>query len=71
MEIGRRWKMSHPDRSSSRGLDIEMVESPGLSLLSMIAGYQAAVLVDAMQSGIENGRRYLSQISSKFGYASQ
>jgi len=53
MEIVRDWKASHPDHSSSQTLELEVMESQGLSLLTLVSEYQAAFLVDAVQSGAE------------------
>jgi hydrogenase maturation protease len=54
MEIVRRWLDSHiadfPD-----SIEAEILESPGLTLLGEIAGQDAAILVDAVQSGAPPG----------------
>ena len=48
MEIVRSWRSFHPNQSSARGVDIEILESPELSLLSKSGEYLAAVLVDTV-----------------------
>jgi len=54
LEIVRRWLDSHiadfPD-----SIEAEILESPGLTLLGEIAGQDAAILVDAVQSGAPPG----------------
>jgi hydrogenase maturation protease len=54
LEIVRRWLDSHmadfPD-----SIKAEILESPGLTLLGEIAGLDAAILVDAVQSGAPPG----------------
>lgn len=53
--IVRRWQEEHGDDYSSKGIEIQLLESPGLNLLGALAGLDAAVLVDAVQSGAPAG----------------
>ena len=54
LEIVRRWLDSHiTDFPVS--IEAEILESPGLTLLGEIAGQDAAILVDAVQSGAPPG----------------
>jgi hydrogenase maturation protease len=54
LEIVRRWLDSHiADFPGS--IEAEILESPGLTLLGEIAGLDAAILVDAVQSGAPPG----------------
>jgi hydrogenase maturation protease len=40
-------------------LRVELAESPGLGLLSLLSGAETAILVDAVQSGMEPGTVHL------------
>jgi hydrogenase maturation protease len=55
LEIVRRWRASHGADNPDHTIEAEIVESPGLSLLGLIAGLDAAILVDAVQSGAPPG----------------
>ena len=55
LEIVRRWRDSHRPNYSEYTIEAETAESPGLSLLGLIAGLDAAILVDAVQSGAPPG----------------
>lgn len=55
LEIVRRWRESHGADNPDHTIEVEIVESPGLSLLGLIAGLDAAILVDAVQSGAPPG----------------
>ena len=47
LEAVRRWQSLHP--ATAARLRVELSELPGLGLLDLLAGMQAAVLVDAVQ----------------------
>jgi hydrogenase maturation protease len=59
-EIGlilvERWKEEHASAFQEQQIEVEILESPGINLLGAIAGLDAAVLVDAVQSGAPAGR---------------
>jgi hydrogenase maturation protease len=59
-EIGlilvERWKEEYADQFQDQQIEVEILESPGVNLLGTIAGLDAAVLVDAVQSGAPAGR---------------
>lgn len=55
LEIVRRWQESHSADNPDHTIEVEIVESPGLSLLGLIAGLDAVILVDAIQSGAPPG----------------
>lgn len=53
------WKNTHRNEELGSYLEVHLVESPGIGLLSLLEGSDAAVLVDAVQSGIEPGTLHL------------
>ena len=55
LEITRRWRDSHGADYPEHTIEAETAESPGLTLLGLIAGLDAAILVDAVQSGAPPG----------------
>ena len=55
LEIVRRWRKSHGTDYPECTIEAETAESPGLTLLGLIAGLDAAILVDAVQSGAPPG----------------
>jgi hydrogenase maturation protease len=48
LEAVRLWQESHPD--TAKRVRVELAELPGLGLLDLLAGVEAAVLVDAVQA---------------------
>jgi len=48
LEAVRRWQALHP--ATAARLRVELAELPGLGLLDLLAGMDAAVLVDAVQA---------------------
>ena len=55
LEIVRRWRKFHGTDYPECTIEAETAESPGLTLLGLIAGLDAAILVDAVQSGAPPG----------------
>jgi len=55
LEISRRWRDSQGADYPQHTIEAETAESPGLTLLGLIAGLDAAILVDAVQSGAPPG----------------
>jgi len=53
------WQRAYPNSANHPSLRIEMVELPGLSLLDLIFGTSAAILVDAVRSGAKPGTLHL------------
>ena len=62
-EIGliavQRWKEEHGDSYPKDQVEADILESPGLNLLGNIAGQDAAVLIDAVQSGAPAGTLHI------------
>lgn len=56
------WKQAYPSTAANPILSIQEEPLPGLSLLSLLADYQAAILVDAVQSGAPPGTLHTLQI---------
>ncbi len=56
LEILKRWMADHQADYPEDQIEGVILESPGITLLSEIAGLDAAVLVDAVQSGAPAGR---------------
>lgn len=55
LEIVRCWERAHGADFPADQIEVDCLESPGLNLLGNIAGLDAAVLVDAVQSGAPAG----------------
>ncbi len=55
LEIIRRWRDSRGADHPEHTIEAETAESPGLTLLGLIAELDAAILVDAVQSGAPPG----------------
>lgn len=53
------WQRAYPHSASHPSLRIEIVDLPGLSLLDLILGTDAAILVDAVRSGAKPGTLHL------------
>ncbi len=59
LEAVRLWERSYPETANQAGVRVEYAESPGLTLLSLLAGASVALLVDAVQSGAAPGTIHL------------
>ena len=55
LEAVRRWQAKYPGTANRPEVRVETSELPGLGLLHLLEGVQAAVLVDAVQSGAQPG----------------
>ncbi len=55
LEITRRWREFQGVDYPQHTIEAETAESPGLTLLGLIAGLDASILVDAVQSGAPPG----------------
>lgn len=55
LEAVRRWQAEYPETARNTDLVVESAPLPGLSLLSFLECAEAAILVDAMQSGAPAG----------------
>jgi len=51
----RRWQERHPETATRPEVRVELAELPGLGLMDLIEGAQAAVIIDAVQSGAPPG----------------
>jgi hydrogenase maturation protease len=49
LEAVRQWQEKYPETANRSDILVEVSESPGLALLDMLDGSEAAVLVDAIQ----------------------
>lgn len=67
----QQWQEAHPEMSAK--VAVEVSETPGLNLLHQIQGYQAAIIVDAIQSGAPAGTIHLlrEEQLAAFGRESQ
>jgi hydrogenase maturation protease len=54
-EAVRQWSQAHPQSASNLKLQIEFIETPGLGLLELLQDSDAAILVDAAESGAAPG----------------
>jgi hydrogenase maturation protease len=67
LEAVRLWQGRYPETANLPGLRVEVTEIPGLALLDLLEGSEAAVLVDAVRSSATPGtlhRLSLDQLSS-------
>src|SRR5512142_1104173 len=55
LEAVRRWQLGYPATATRPGVQVQYAELPGLALLDMLEGFDAAVLVDALQSAAPAG----------------
>jgi hydrogenase maturation protease len=55
LEIVRRWTAEEPRHMSDLDLDHALLDDPGINLLGVIAGLDAAILVAAVDSGAAPG----------------
>ena len=55
----RLWSETYPHTSQNPSVEFKIVELPGLDLLNFLQDYQAAILVDAVQSGAPPGTLHL------------
>ena len=55
LEVVRRWSENNPGDFSGAEIQTCLLESPGINLLGLIAGLDAAILVAAVQSGAPVG----------------
>jgi hydrogenase maturation protease len=53
LEVVRLWQAQHPDSASQ--VQVELSELPGLALLDLLEGMNAAILVDSVQSSASAG----------------
>lgn len=53
----RLWRENYPETAAST--PVELAESPGVGLLNLLDGFDAAILVDAVQSGRQPGTIHL------------
>ena len=54
------WQAKYPNHPA---VAVDTLESPGLSLLTALSGYQAAIIVDAIRAGGQTGRVFHLQDS--------
>lgn len=64
------WLDMFPGRKDDPGICIEIAGLPGLNLLSMMEGYQAVILVDAMKSSEQPGTIQTVQVSDLAAFSS-
>jgi hydrogenase maturation protease len=73
LEVVRLWQAQHPKSASQ--VQVELAELPGLALLNLLEGIDAAILVDAIQSSasagtvIRLGPDELASFTPNAGYA--
>jgi hydrogenase maturation protease len=51
LEAVRYWQRAYPESANHPNLRVVLAELPGLSLLDLLAGAEATILVDAVESG--------------------
>jgi len=55
LEVVRQWSRIQTGKESGEGIHTSLLKSPGINLLSLIAGRDAAILVAAIHSGARPG----------------
>jgi hydrogenase maturation protease len=55
VEAVRRWQATYPATACRKDVKVTLSELPGLALLDQLEGFDAAVIVDAVQSSAEPG----------------
>ncbi len=55
LEAVRKWKQDHFKVREHAGVQVELIESPGIDLAGLLVGADAALLVDAVRSGARPG----------------
>jgi hydrogenase maturation protease len=55
----QQWQRSYPHSADHHSLRIELAELPGLGLIDLVLGANAAILVDAVRSGAKPGSIHL------------
>jgi hydrogenase maturation protease len=55
LEVVRSWSLEDTERFSGLDIDHELLDNPGINLLGVIAGLDAAILVAAIHSGAPPG----------------
>ncbi len=58
IEAVRRWQEAYPATASRSDVSVQTSELPGLGLLDMLEGFDAALIVDALQSAATPGTIY-------------
>ncbi len=58
IEAVRRWERLYADTAQRADLSVQYSELPGLGLLDLLDGFDAAVLVDAVSSAAAGGQVY-------------
>ena len=61
LEVVKRWQAEYPETARDPELVVELSPLPGLSLLSFLECVEAAILVDAVQSGAPVGTVHVLQ----------
>ncbi len=56
LEAVQVWNNTYPTRQAHPNISVELAELPGIGLLNLLEGCQAAILVDAVQSGAAPGK---------------
>lgn len=56
LEAVQTWRLSHPQTAQRPEIRVITAELPGLSVLDMLEGIEAAIIVDAVHGGAEPGR---------------
>lgn len=55
LAVVQHWQALYPVQADANQVRVELAELPGLSLLDLLAGCQAALIVDAVRSGATPG----------------
>ena len=54
----KRWEGLYPHTATRAGVSVQYAELPGLALLDMLDGFDAAIIVDAVESAARAGTIY-------------
>src|SRR3972149_1561932 len=68
LEVVKRWQADYPETAQNAEVVVEPAPLPGLSLLSSLECVDAAILVDAVQSGAAPGSLHLLEGEDLAGF---
>jgi hydrogenase maturation protease len=71
LEAVRQWREKFPETATRPEVRVEASELPGVGLLDLFADADAAVLVDAVQSGVKAGTIHQISPQELAGFASE
>lgn len=62
------WQLTFPLTTENPSVKVELAELPGLELLDLVEGFDAAIIVDAVQSGAKPGTIHMLKEEDLLGF---